>query len=64
MQRTTLKVRMSILKILTDSAQVLTYSLEELDSKTSYKNWTLIPTYGTTLTTVCYESCEPKKLTC
>ena len=60
MQRTTLKVRMSIEKVLSDSAQILPSALEELDCKTT--SWILTPTNGTTRTTVSDQSSEPKML--
>ena len=59
MQRTTLKVRMSTGKVLSDSAQVVPCALEELGCETtSLDPYTL--KFGTTLTTVSYQSSEPK----
>ena len=60
MQRTTLKVRMSTRKFLSDSTQVLPCALEELGRQ---PHWIITPTYGTTLTTVCYQSSLTKGLT-
>ena len=58
MQRTTLKVRMSTGKVLSDSAQVLPCALEELGCQTTSLD--PMPTFGTTRTTVCYQSSELK----
>ena len=62
MHRTTLKVRMSTEKVLSDFAQVLPCALEEC-WVARQPHWIFTPIYGITRTTVCYQSCESKKLT-
>ena len=61
MQRTTLNVRMSTGKVISDSAQVLPCALEKLGCEQLH--WTPTPTYGPTLITGCCQSSEPKRLT-
>ena len=58
MQRTTLRARMSTGKVPSDSAQVLRCALEKLGCDTTSR--TPFPKYGTILTTVFFQSSEPK----